>query len=253
MIKSKKLDKMYIKSDTLTTRIGLHDKYSVNKYGFGNWVFDQYIFKEGYRILELGCGTAVMWQNKYGRIPNNSKIILSDFSPLMVQKAKDLLHNNPAFSFEQINIEEIPYDDQSFDIVIANHMLYHVPDLNKALSEVSRVLKTHGIFYATTLGEMSLKELNDIYAKLDDIPDAKNISFTLENGLDFLKKYFEKVELRHYIDALEVTNIEDLIEYIKSYNDIPAAIDDELYRLVSEGFVDGVFKIQKEQGIFICS
>ncbi|MEI6580515.1 MAG: class I SAM-dependent methyltransferase, partial [Eubacteriales bacterium] len=86
----------------------------------------------------------------------------------MVDQAKALFSHNPIFTFEQIDIQDIPYENNSFDIVIANHMLYHVPNMEKALSEVFRVLKPDGCFYATTLGRNSLKELQDIYYTLGD-------------------------------------------------------------------------------------
>ena len=256
MTDHERLEKMYVKNDSLTTRIGLHDKYSVNHYGFGNWIFDQYVFRDNMKILELGCGTAVIWQNRNDHLPYNLQIVLSDFSPLMVQKAKDLLQNNPMFSYQQIDIQNIPYDDNTIDVAIAKHMLYHVPDKDKALSEVQRVLKSGGCFYASTLGDMSLKELNDIYRKLEDkvsFSYSKNITFTLENGAELLGRYFSHIEQRQYIDSLEVTDVDDLIAYIKSYNDVPDSMNDELYSLVSEGFIGGVFKIRKEQGIFICT
>lgn len=251
-----RVSKMYIKEDTLSTRISLHDKYSINKYGWGNWVFDQYEFFNNTHILELACGTARIWLGRDDRLPKHSKIILSDFSPLMVEQAKALFSHNPIFSFEQIDIQDIPYENDSFDIVIANHMLYHVPNREKALSEVFRVLKPNGCFYATTLGRNSLKELQDIYHKLGDkacFSFSENISFTLENGTDLLCKFFPKIEPRQYIDSLDVTDIDDLIAYIKSYNEIPDSINDELYTLVKNGFSkDGIFHVSKEQGIFIC-
>jgi ubiquinone/menaquinone biosynthesis C-methylase UbiE len=251
-----RLAKMYIKNDTLSTRIGLHDKYSVNKYGWGNWVFDQYAFQDGMNILELGCGSAGMWLNRDSRLPKHSRIVLSDYSALMVEKAKSLLHDQPSFSFEQIDIQNIPYGRDSFDIVIANHMLYHVPDQEKALSQVYRVLKEGGLFYATTLGKNSLKELQDIYRRLEgraSFSYSENVSFTLENGAALLGKYFSGIEQRQYMDSLKVTNIDDLIAYIKSYNEVPDSVHDELYALVQNGFSkDGVFSIRKEQGMFIC-
>ncbi len=256
MADAERLDKMYVKNDTVSTRIGLHDKYSVNKYGWGNWVFDQYEFRDGMNILELGCGPAGIWLGRDGRLPKGSKIILSDFSPLMVEKAKSLLKDHPCFSFEQIDIQHIPYDDATFDIVIANHMLYHVPDQEKALSQVCRVLASGGRFYTTTLGRSSLKELQDIYRKLEgkaSFSYSENISFTLENGAELLGRYFSDVERRQYIDSLRVTDIDDLTAYIKSYNEIPDSVDSELYALVQNGFSkDGIFHIQKEQGMFIC-
>lgn len=49
-----------------------------------------------------------------------------------------------------IDIQNIPYEDNSFDLVIANMMLYHVPDLPRALAEVGRVLKPEGKLYTAT-------------------------------------------------------------------------------------------------------
>lgn len=249
------VSELYIKKDTLSTRISLHDKYSVNKYGWANWVFDRYEFTEGMKVLELACGTGVIWQNREARIPKGVNIILSDYSPIMVEKAKALLSAQGSFTFEQIDIQNIPYDDASFDVVIANHMLYHVPDKDKALLEVYRVLKQGGRFYCTTTGKGSLRELQEIYLKLEGKASfmfAKNISFTLENGYEILNKYFDETECMRYIDSLEVTDIGDLVAYIKSYNNIPEAVEDELYALVKNSFSDdGVFRISKEHGIFI--
>ncbi len=256
MANPERIAKMYVKNDTLSTRIELHDKYSVNKYGWGNWVFDQYTFQDNMNILELGCGSAGIWLNRDCRLPKHSKIVLSDYSALMVEKAKSLLHDSPSFTFEQMDIQNIPYDSNSFDIVIANHMLYHVPDQEKALAQVYRVLKAGGHFYATTLGKNSLKELQIIYRKLEDKASfsySENVSFTLENGKALLGRYFSDIEQRQYVDALHITNIDDLIAYIKSYNDVPDSAQAELYDHIQNGFSkDGVFYLSKEQGMFIC-
>jgi len=159
---SERVSELYVKKDTLSIRIDFHNKYSVNKYGFANWTFDQYELKNGMRVLELACGTAGIWAGRAEKIPPGVKIILSDISPLMLSKARDNLRNEPGFYFEEIDIQKIPHENESFGAVIANHMLYHVPDIDLALSEVRRVLKSGGKFYATTLGRDSLKELNEI-------------------------------------------------------------------------------------------
>ena len=60
-------------------------------------------------------------------------------------------------SIRKIDIQEIPFENETFDVVIANHMLFHVPDLNKALLEVKRVLKGNGIFYSATDGNGGMR------------------------------------------------------------------------------------------------
>jgi len=247
---------LYIKKDTLSTRANLHDKYSSNKYGWFNWVFDQLQLKENMNVLELGCGTGRIWEEHEKLLPGNIKIVLTDLSPLMIEKTKEKFKGYDNFCFKAADIENIPFEDEKFDIVMANHMLYHVPDIKKALSEVSRVLKKDGCFYASTVGENSRKELEDIYSNYADKANfsfSKDLSFTLENGEEILRKFFGKIEQRFYIDALEVTSADDLMNYIISYNDIPPAIYDEIYKTIKDRInKDGVFKIRKDQGMFIC-
>ena len=71
------------------------------------------------------------------------------------------------------------------------------------------------------------------------------------------KKYykisFNEIYIKHYIDSLEVTNSEDLLDYINSYNNIPDNINQEIYKIINEEIIkNGVKKINKESGIFIC-
>ena len=79
----------YATANNLGTRISIHDKYSTNKLGFGNWIFSNYRIDKGAKVLELGCGTGDMWKDKESVICTCSKIILSDFSEGMVATTKD--------------------------------------------------------------------------------------------------------------------------------------------------------------------
>ncbi len=80
--------RQYKKSDRLNTRISIHDKYSTNKLGFGNWIFSNYKSFADLKILELGCGTGAMWKSKGEQIAICSRLVLTDFSEAMVQEAK---------------------------------------------------------------------------------------------------------------------------------------------------------------------
>lgn len=89
----------------------------------------------------------------------------------------------------RIDIVDIPFENETFDLIIANSMLYHVKEIELALSEVRRVLKKQGLFYCSTLGL---------------------------NGMQLRGKQFEKVERRDYDDSLEIDIVEDYLEYIYS-------------------------------------
>jgi ubiquinone/menaquinone biosynthesis C-methylase UbiE len=180
---------------------------------------------------------------------------LSDFSDGMVNEVKEKYQGYKNVTFEQINIEEIPYPEASFDVVIANMMLYHVPYLEKALSEAVRVLKPGGTFYAATVGE------NGIYQYLEAaINDSgfcwnQTQSFTLQNGESRLREYFNKVEMRERIDGLKVTDTNDLLNYIYSMKDIMQVEDQDRQRLykIFENKKDskGIIRIPKECGMFV--
>ena len=252
----KRVQELYINKDTLSTRVTLHDKYSVNQHGWANWVFEQYKFRENINVLELGCGTGGTWIGREEQIPKGTKIILTDISDLMIQKTKEKHGTSTYFSFQVMDVQNITFEDGYFDIIIANHMLYHVLNISKALSEIKRVLKNDGCFYATTTGLNHLKELQEIYRVYEGkvkFNYSNEITFNLENGINILKEYFGEIEKHHYIDSLEVTEAQDLMDYIISYNEIPKIVYDEIYGIIEKEINKrGMFKIKKDSGMFIC-
>ena len=209
----------YRNASNLNARILLHQRFSTNKYGWHRWVFDQFRFPPQVRILELGCGPGDLWCENLERIPAGWEITLSDFSPGMVQQAQQNLSGQRHFQFEIVNAQAIPFENAQFDAVIANHMLYHVPDKPQVFSEIRRVLKSDGHFYASTVGQRHLCELMDMIKRFDVKLTSGGIStesFTLENGLAQLSQWFGKVTLQRYEDSLVVTEVTPLIEYILS-------------------------------------
>ena len=211
----------YHNADNLNARITLHKRFSTNQYGWFKWVFDHFTFESNVKILELGCGPGDLWKENYHRIPSDWVITLSDFSTGMVSHAKDRLkEKSNRFSFNVIDVQAIPYMAEQFHVVIANHFLYHVPNRQIAFSEIQRVLKPGGLFYATTIGEGHLEEITNLLEKFDptleDIFKSVERPFTLENGIKQLQDWFGKVALDLYPDSLRVTEIKPLAAYLLS-------------------------------------
>ncbi len=141
-------------------------------------------------------------------------------------------------------------------MVVANMMLYHVPDLDKGLKEVARVLKSGHKFYTTTYGENGITKY--IQSLLNDggFTDSQNKTFTLQNGETLLSKYFSKVELRQYEDSLEVTDTNDLIDYVFSMSSMIGLDHSDrprLFEVLEYKKTNGKITIPKEYGIFICT
>lgn len=248
----------YQNAKNLNARIQLHRRFSTNKYGWHRWVFDQFSFLPQSRVLELGCGSGELWLENIDRIPAEWEITLSDSSAGILQQARQSLDHRRRLRFEISDAQFIPFESRSFDGVVANHMLYHVPDRNKALSEMRRVLKPEGSVYVSTVGQGHLQEIADLLGRFD--PQlvrwgaSAADSFVLENGAAELAYWFADVTLHHYGDSLLVTEIAPLIDYILSGR-IKLTVDQQLEftNFVSREFrrLDGKFYITKDSGVFV--
>ncbi|CBZ02706.1 methyltransferase domain-containing protein [Clostridium botulinum] len=242
----------YENASNLRARIAIHELFSTNKEGWMPWFFKELkqelsrlssnyknynekinneniselsnldLKQSNIKILELGCGDASLWNKNFNHIPSNWDITLTDFSEGMLKDAKkNLREKRSRFNFKIVNAENIPFEEESFNVVIANHMLYHVPNINKALKEINRVLKSEGILFASTVGKNHMKEIREIISTFDiynltseswEITD----SFQLENGLKIVSEYFNMVELKRYKDNLKVTDPVYILDYIFS-------------------------------------
>ena len=261
---SKFTDQNYLKTDqykdptNLNARVLIHQRFSTNPYGWMIWVFDHFLtLPANAKILELGCGPGYMWTENVSRIPSTWDITLSDLSSGMLDSAwRNLVVTGRNYKFKEIDAQEIPFEDETFDTVIANHMLYHVPDRPKAIGEIKRVLKTGGHFFATTVGDNHLKEITDWFRQIrkSEIWDSFSNLFTLENGLDQVKLFFPNVTVSRYEDNLHVTELEPLIAYFRSGIRAGELSDDEFAKLKSDLGKElkekGMIFITKDSGLF---
>lgn len=257
-----RIRQQYKDASNLNARIQLHARFSTNPTPWQHWVFDQLKVPARACILELGCGPGDLWVQNSGRIPMGWEITLTDFSTGMLETAQQNLRDTPHnISFEIADAQDISYDGGTFDAVIANHMLYHVPDRPQALAEIRRVLKTGGRVYASSVGE---KHMGEMWALLQ--PFAPHLlerfsrsawSFTLENGASQLAQVFGDGERRDYEDNLEITDAEAVIAYLRSSTTLAeftltdtavAHVRAQVNAAIAER---GIFHVTKASGLFI--
>lgn len=213
------LQEQYKDSGNLDARISLHKRFSTNPHVWFDWVFDQLSsLPADANILELGCGTGELWRECASRIPAGWALTLTDLSDGMLDAAwRNLIVIKRGIKFEKADAQLLPYPDGSFDAVIANHMLYHVPDRKQALKETCRVLKAGGILFASTLGENYMREMWELLERVGRLKrHVVAPAFNLENGEGQLREFFSRVELLHYQDSLRVTDVPAMVAYIRS-------------------------------------
>lgn len=266
-----KADKAYLTTrqyrdpSALNARGSLHARFGTNPYPWFRWLFDQLLTltPTDARILEVGCGPAGLWAENLDRLPGGWRVTLTDLSDGMVDAARARLQGAPdgVFTIQTTDVESLPFEHGAFDVALANHMLYHVPDRPTALGELRRVLWPHGALLAATNGLENMRELDDIIERA--APDARDSEwrasfrhhFTLENGAEQLAPFFEDIAIVPFADSLRVTDEAALVAYIESI-DLPdlrapgqlaalAALVHE--RMVADG---GVFHITKSVGVF---
>lgn len=211
------LNEQYKDASNLSTRLHIIQRLSTSPVDWYRWIFDHIDLAPHCRVLELGCGPGYLWQRNLERIPEDWEIILSDFSPGMLKDARaNLVQTRRRFEFQVVDAQEIPFADASFDRLIADLMLYHVPDRHRAFAEISRVLKTDGSFYAATVSGTAFAELEQLMrgAGMKTWNDA--LTFSIENGEEQLAYWFSSVKLYRLENRLLVTEPDSLLGVIRS-------------------------------------
>lgn len=253
-------NEQYKDASNFDARVQLHRLFSTNPYGWHKWAFDQLDLAPESRLLELGCGPGHLWRDNLDRIPEGWDLVLSDFSPGMVSEARaHLAGSGYSPGFVVADAQALPFPDASFDAVVANHMLYHVPDRPRAFFEIRRVLKPGGSFYASTLGAAHMRELTNLVTSFDpQIPfHTSQVPhlFGLENGAEQIAPYFPNVTLRRHEDSLLVTRAKPLVDYVLSSNAKIYLKGDKLAAFTSfveqELSTNGPVHITKDSGMFL--
>ena len=156
------------------------------------------------RVLEVGCGWGELaaW---IGR-DTGADVVATDLSPRMVELARE-----QGVEAQVADVQELPFPDASFDVVVAAWMLYHVPDLARAFAEIARVLRPGGRLVCATNSVFHLYELRELVGS-----GRSTITFSRESGEELLAPYFAAVS-RHDVDGvIEFADRADVEEYVRA-------------------------------------
>lgn len=249
----------YRDPSNLGSRVALHARFSTNATPWHRWIFDRIALAPGERVLEVGCGPGNLWQSNLDRLPDGVTVELTDMSDGMVAEARATIDDD-RFSFETADAQSLPVADDSVDVVIANHMLYHVPDLDRALAEFARVLVGGGRLVAATNGAGHMPELVSLLEAVG--MGGRKWSylevFGLDNGAPAIGRHFDDVRVERHPDVLHVTDADAVEAYVAS---LPlrnggrvstAAAIGELRRIVRDAIDEhGAFRISTDAGAFL--
>lgn len=262
------LKQQYQTQDLLAIRVRTHQLYEAQPVDFPAWVLDHLAWQGHERVLDVGCGSGVYVNPVRARTPH---YVAGDLSLGMLQALA--APHPPRLN---LDAQRLPLATASVDVLLANHMLYHVPDLAAALAEFVRVLRPGGYLLAATNSAHTMAELDDLgvelvrrlwpadeQAPLEKLLRRAHLPFYLENGQAWLAPHFASVMRYDLPGALVFPEAQPVIDYMATvaerfapvfpagvtWEHAVAALDDILTAHIA---AHGVFRVHKLAGLFVC-
>jgi SAM-dependent methyltransferase len=210
----------YKDAANLSARMALHAKYSRSREPWYPWLAGRVEWPEGADVLEVGCGTGALWTAIAPLLPR-VRLTLTDLSEGMVETARRAvagLDNVDLADVRTCDVQELPFAGAAFDVVVANHMLYHVPDRARAVTELARVLRRDGALMAATNGPQHLDAVSDLSRQVLgwsplELTDRR---FGRSGGAAVLGSSFDTVEWHGHPSTMVCTDPDDVFAFIAS-------------------------------------
>ncbi len=232
----------------------------VPEFDLFSWVLDLAGVTQGstQSILDVGCGNGA-YERELATRGHRGPLVALDLSAGMLKLVKDAA---PVLG----DVQALPFSQGCFDLVLAPHMLYHVPDIEAAAREIRRVLRPDGAFVAITNSVSNLQELRalvELAVGTDwRMRRPSDQRFNMEGGAAVLSSAFESV-IRFDCPAtdLVVTEVGALAQYVASVADhyeseveIPwAEVVRRVRGLASDAIsADGELRFSAGVGAFVC-
>jgi SAM-dependent methyltransferase len=253
-------EKQYKDPTNLNARIALHARYARAEVPLYPWLAGLVPWPDGGDVLEVGCGPGLLWEGIASLVPH-LRLTLTDLSDGMLDAAADVVRQIASIELaatEACDARDLPFSDDSFDVVVANHMLYHVPEPGRAVAEFARVLRPGGTLLAATNGPNHLDVITEITRRelgwsSGDFVDRR---FGRSTGGAILEGAFGEVTWHHHESTLVCDDPDAVVAYIRSSATGQEASPEQLAALssaVAARFesAGGVVQMSMDAGAFV--
>jgi SAM-dependent methyltransferase len=219
-------------------------------------------------VLDVGCGFGAFHPRLHAV---GARVVAFDYSPGMTYEARrQATRDGLAVQVLRADAEQIPLADNSVDHALASHMLYHVPDIRRALEEMKRVVKVGGRVLMTTNAADHSARLNELHAQaardlgLTPRVGAEHGRFPLDE-LPLVRSVFPNVQLHRRPNAFIFPTVDSALRYYASgrvdaieERDIEGshrpALLARMAELIGEIIArEGVFRVPKDAGSFVAT
>ena len=246
-------------------------RYGISRRRFEEWVLENLELQGHEQVLDVGCGNGrfVLPVARSG-----VSVVGCDIAPgVMADLRRTVDDERLPVVLLVADAQDLPFLYESFDVVMANHMLYHVAEIDRAVREAARVLRPEGCFLATTNGRQGMKEFHDLHvATMSElgIPYVAHdgSSFDLENGAEYLEPVFGEVELHRFDDGFLAPDPEPLVMYYTATQLYQGPFGDEALDRERRDAIEPTYRrlaaeaiarrreplvVSRPMGVFVCS
>lgn len=213
-------------------------------------------------VVDIGCGNGT-YLAELRRRGHTGTVVGLDRSAGMARHARQWAATTVA------DVQALPFGDDTADVVLCLHMLYHVPDLHTAVAELRRVLRPGGTAMITTNGPRHAVEAKELLAAaarqvsgpvVDPTWDIRRFDPSIARAV--LGAAFDEVDVHETGDTMRVRDPAAIVDYVSSWppesvglSDGPAwrRILDAVAALVTDHFTrHPTFAVSSQVAVFRC-
>ncbi len=233
------VEAQYRNSANFDARVRIYELFANGPIPWLEWAYQQLALVGGERVLDVGCGTGNIWRDNRAHLPAGIELTLADSSQGMLDEAAERLGRARVEArFDAVDVQQIPYASDAFDLVVSNHMMYHVPDRAAALSELRRVVRPGGRCVVSTNDWPHLIELRELIDRFEIETAMRRVGrtedfFDAEGAGNELCAVFDSVSQHWFHDSLDVADADVLCAYVASMAHTGARSAQKMERLAS--------------------
>jgi SAM-dependent methyltransferase len=262
----------YATDEHLAVRYRIHELYSKPKIDFQQWVVGTFNWRGNEQVLDIGAGSGSYFYEVHRHIPQGN-LIAGDLSIGMAKQARTKAQDDQYETSQVLTLDaqHLPFPADSFDVVLANHMLYHVPDLKQTIREIHRVLRPEGCLIAATNSQNTMPEFDTLTRRACTLlgfprqgfrPDTAD--FSLESGTRILGKHFRAVARYDLPSAFHFPDVKPVMDYLDSlravrerqlpdtvtWEEFMEKMEDQISRLIGHF---GELQVSKLAGVLVAT